>query len=82
MAVPALNQSIKSNPGNASAWHLLALMLFLRDDIEQAKKICDLGIKECGRDLKATDVFTKKVDFILYVPFFLSHFIIPDFLQA
>ena len=47
-------------------------MLFLRDDIEQAKKVCALGIKECGRDLKATDVFTKKVDFILYVP---SHFL-------
>lgn len=48
-------------------------MLFLRDDIEQAKRVCDLGIKECGRDLKATDVFTKKVDFILYVPSYFSY---------
>lgn len=63
-AIPYVNASLKLNPSNPSAWNLLAIMLFLREDFEQAKRVCSMGIKECGKDVKFTDSMQSKINFL------------------
>jgi hypothetical protein len=63
-AIPYANASLKLNPFNPSGWNLLAIMLFLREDFEQAKRVCSMGIKECGKDIKFTDSMQKKINYL------------------
>jgi hypothetical protein len=59
-----INTSLKLNPYHPSSWLILAIMLFLRSDPEQAKQACDMGIKECVKEVKQKDLVSKKIDFI------------------
>ena len=63
-AIPYVNASLKLNPFNPSAWNLLSIMLFLREDFERAKKVCAMGIKECAKDIKFSDSMQSKINFL------------------
>ena len=46
-AILLVNQCLKSRKNLASAWNLLTMLMFLRDDSEQALKVCEVGLQEC-----------------------------------
>ena len=63
-AIPILNQSLKLNPYFASSWRLLAIMLFMRSDAEQARRVCELGIKECMKATSCQSLRQEKRDLL------------------